>query len=105
MTSKDFNTMLDNRLADIKKVMASKGAEYAAESDDRLHNFKVAARMNDTTAAKALWGMMTKHLVSVTDMIAKDEASDYLINEKIGDCINYFILLEAIFRDKLEEQK
>lgn len=98
MKTEDFNTLLEYRLAESKAVLASKAKEYA--TDDRLHNFKVAASVNNTTPAKALWGMASKHLVSVMDIInSKQPYSDDHIDEKLGDLINYLILLEAVLKD------
>ena len=58
--------------------------------------------MNNETVAEALWGMNSKHIVSVIDMVeGKLPINERNINEKIGDSINYLILLEAIFRENL----
>lgn len=95
----EFESILAKRLSQIAVVLGGKAKEYAQDGD-RLYNFKVAARMNDETPAKALWGMATKHLVSVTDLIdGKLERTPEMVDEKIGDMINYLILLEAILKE------
>jgi hypothetical protein len=44
--------------------------------------------------------MATKHLVSVMDMVESgDEYDPEYIYEKIGDMINYLILLEGLLKD------
>jgi len=59
----------------------------------------------NTTPEKALLGMFMKHFVSVLDLIeCPEKATNYLIDEKLGDMINYCILLEACFRERLEER-
>jgi len=47
--------------------------------------------------------MWTKHLVSVIDMIFDfpAEPEESVINEKIGDSINYLILLEALLKENV----
>jgi len=89
-----FNEVLNARLKKIKEVLGSKAIEYA--TDDRMHNFHVAARIANTTREKALFGMMLKHIVSVLDLIEGRNVTPGSINEKIGDTINYLILLEAM---------
>ncbi|MCP4127754.1 MAG: hypothetical protein GY753_11905 [Gammaproteobacteria bacterium] len=84
----------------IKKVLGTKAGEYA-HGGDRLHNFKVAAAVNDVPPEQALWGMATKHLVSVMDLVAgRLVARPEMVDEKIGDMINYLILLEAILKEE-----
>jgi hypothetical protein len=99
MRTDQFNTIVNSRCEKIQKVLVKKAAEYSS-AEDRLHNFKVASRINDETPEKALWGMMTKHLVSILDIVAATRAgrrpSAELRDEKIGDAINYLILLEAL---------
>ena len=99
METKIFDAILKNRIESIQIVLGSKAKEYA-HGDDRLWNFKVAARANGTTQAKALWGMATKHLVSVMDLVTgRLVSSPEMVDEKIGDLINYLILLEAILSE------
>ena len=96
MTNKDFEILLNERLGKIRKVLAIKQKEYA--TDDRLHNFRVAARIMNVPLPQALWGMAMKHLVSIIDIIEGRIEADY--DEKIGDMINYLILLEAALKDE-----
>ena len=100
MDSNMFNEIVNNRIDKIKSVLSSKASEYASE--DRLYNFKVAAQINGCTPKRALWGMASKHLVSVMDLVIdRVQSSEYLINEKVGDMINYLILLEALLMEEL----
>lgn len=102
MTAEQFNHLLDERIEAIRRVLQYKAEEYAS-SKDRLHNFKAAALLQHCTPAQALLGMLSKHLVSVVDMVLTDSLGDKphpdKLNEKIGDAINYLILLEAIFKE------
>jgi hypothetical protein len=105
MTREDFDVIVRNRTNKILKILESKGAEYSGSGEDRLHNFKVAARIDDESPEKALWGMIKKHLVSVIDIINDLDmgilAPKERIDEKIGDTINYLILLEGLLCERL----
>lgn len=95
-----FEDLLKRRLEKIEAVLGTKAKEYAM-GGDRLHNFKTAAAMGQTTPEKALWGMAMKHLVSVTDLIeGRLKNTEAMADEKIGDLINYLILLEAVLNDQ-----
>lgn len=101
MNTETFNTIVKDRVAKIQATLISKAAEYSNDKD-RLHNFKVAARMEEPADSpeSALWGMMRKHLVSVLDIVAATRNGKYpssaMRDEKIGDAVNYLILLEAL---------
>jgi hypothetical protein len=100
MTSEQFESILDKRVASIKTTLSQKAKEYAI--GDRLYNFKRAAELLRTTPQKALLGMLSKHLISVLDLIEGSLPSiESTIDEKIGDTINYFILLEAVLKEQI----
>ena len=99
MNQKEFDELLNQRLAKIKDILQSKGTGYSF-NNDRLHNFKVAARITGESSPQALWGMALKHLVSMEDLIkGRLENTRGNVDEKLGDMINYLILLEALFED------
>ncbi len=102
MRDVEFAELLEARLAATRKVLGSKAAEYAGP-DDRLHNFKRAASITGETPAEACVGMFAKHLVSVLDLVedAKNNQRGRmgLLDEKIGDAVNYLILLEALLKE------
>jgi hypothetical protein len=97
MNKEEFEQVFDYVFTRSQATLVEKAREYA-EDTDRLHNFKVAAALEGRTPEQALWGMHVKHIVSVSDMVRKDEevfnADQW--DEKIGDAINYFILLRAL---------
>lgn len=105
MTQDDFTTLLDARLEKIRATLVSKRAEYAAPSDV-LHNFKKGAAMLRCRPATVLVGYLTKHLVSIFDIVdeietgAIREGRERQIDEKVGDALVYLILLEAIIMEK-----
>jgi hypothetical protein len=99
MNDATFDDIVYKRIEKIKTVLAGKAKEYA--KGDRLYNFKRAAKILNSTPESALLGMLMKHLVSVIDLVEGEDSPELdLVNEKIGDAINYLILLEAIFTEK-----
>jgi len=105
MQSSEFNQIVENRLKKTQQVLVKKAGEYAQEGD-RLHNFRAAMGLTGKSMRETLGGMMLKHTVSIYDMINTPE-TDYpqeLWDEKIGDHINYLLLLEAVVEDEKQER-
>ena len=93
MLTKEFEKIVNLRLALCRDTLTRK-------AEDRLHNFKVAAQMQDVTPVQALAGMMAKHTVSIYDMCTSGDAYPPEVwAEKIGDSINYLLLLDALVRE------
>ena len=93
-----YELAIDDMITHCQQTLVSKHKEYANEDD--FHNFNSAAILQDITPEQALMGMMAKHIVSVCDLI-NDEAegrqiSEDLWREKIGDNINYLLILWAM---------
>ncbi len=105
MNAKTFTKLVVNRMERCEEVLCSKAEEYASNTD-RLHNFVVAGRARGLDPVTALDGMMMKHLVSVWDIIDWMETdknyvpSVALVNDKLGDVINYVLLLEGLIEDR-----
>ena len=98
MTATEFERLFEEQVERSRMVLVNKASEYA--TDDRLHNFKVAAALEGKTPEQALAGMMAKHTVSVYDMAESGLAYPIeLWQEKITDHINYLFLLNAIVRE------
>lgn len=104
MTKQDFDILVQQRVQKIQQTLIEKGKEYQ-RNEDPLHNFNVASKLGNTTREKALWGFALKHYVSFMDMMNDVEQGNFpkeeRIDEKIGDLINYLILCEASFKDRL----
>jgi hypothetical protein len=102
MTPQDFDKLVERRVELIKSVLKSKAVEYAY--GDRLSNFNRAADTLGTTKEKALVGMWIKHIISILDIVDSGATpTKAMIEEKIGDAINYLILLEACYADRKAE--
>ena len=98
MTATEFERIFEEQVERSRIVLGNKASEYATE--DRLHNFRVAAALEGKTPEQALAGMMAKHTVSVYDMA--ESGMPYPIElwqGKITDHINYLFLLNAIVRE------
>lgn len=101
MKIEQFNEIIEAQIKKSTDVLCVKANEYATE--DRLHNFKVAAELQGGSAKKALAGMMAKHTVSVYDLcMSSSLASREMWNEKITDHINYLLLLRAVIEEELQ---
>lgn len=107
MNAKEFGDLVEERFDQCEKVLNSKGDEYSREGD-RLWNFKRAGEKRNCTPAEALMGMKVKHDVSIDDMVqflgAGVVPSRAQVAEKIGDSINYLLLLEGLIEEERERQ-
>jgi len=105
MTNEKFTTVVDRRISQCKDVLVNKASEYAR--GDRLSNFKKAAGAMKCSPERALIGMLMKHVVSIIDFVDDIEAGKVATreqwDEKIGDSINYHILLDGLITERLEE--
>lgn len=107
MKSTDFEILLNARWKKSVKTLADKGNEYSSDVD-RLHNFKAAGRKRNMTPENALMGIKVKQDVSVDDIVKNLDKgilpSRALMDEKIGDSINYLVLLEALIIERIENE-
>lgn len=101
MKQEQFKKIIDEQVNRSLDILVVKAKEYATE--DRLHNFKVAAGVQGVTPVQALSGMMCKHTVSVYDMCRGGNYSIDMWNEKITDSINYLLLLRALIEEGKNE--
>lgn len=96
MQNDQFNEVIEATLDNAKRVLTRKSEGYSTE-EDRLHNFRTGAALNGITMEQVCWGMATKHIISIRDMVMSGETYDADIwDEKLGDAINYLALLKAI---------
>lgn len=103
MNNAEFDGIVKRRMEAIGSTLLKKQDEYA-KSNDVFHNFHRASAILHVTRQQALMGMASKHLVSVLDMVDKNAEGEFipedLFREKIGDLINYLIILEAMFEEE-----
>lgn len=100
MTAKTFEEIVNEQIKRCLSVLVGKGKEYAPGAD-RLSAFKKAAVIQDCTQLEAALGMMSKHVVSLTDMIhSKGHYTTSRWDEKITDTINYLLIIRAIVEEE-----
>lgn len=105
MNKRDFNDCIKLLFSTCESTLVTKGKEYAPNRD-RLDHFKKAAALLRSTPEKALLGQLTKHLVSIIDMVENPTQYDFpKWTEKIGDSINYLALLYAVVFEEIIEVK
>jgi hypothetical protein len=104
MDNARFQEVLDDQMDKNRTVLSGKALEYASDID-RLSNFKKAAHLNGETQVQALWGMLSKHLVSLSDMVETGNEYPMAVwEEKIGDALNYLYLLKAVVVEEEDEK-
>ncbi len=103
MKNDRFNEIVKETLGTAEEVLCQKSAEYS-RGGDKLHNFRRGGEILNCSPEKALMGMKLKHDISVMDIVNDLDdgslASKELIDEKIGDSINYLLLLKACLYDR-----
>ena len=105
MTREDFSKRVEKRIDLVRQTLLTKHKEYAKD-DNVFRNFDEAAGGLSLhgSSAEVLWSYMTKHLVSIKDIVADNKPVDTsIVSEKIGDVINYLILLEAMLNQQGEK--
>ena len=85
-----------------------KGREYANE-ENAFHNFIKAKGLSfHNCREKIAWEYSVKHLQSIKDIIQEVDKggipSPSAVEEKIGDAINYLILIEAMLQDTIKDR-
>jgi hypothetical protein len=99
MTNQEFNTLVDNQFKYCKQLLDVKGKEYAPDTTDRLSAFKTASHVLHKTPIQALGGQMSKHTISIYELIDNGCTDMALWQEKITDSINYHLLLKALITE------
>ena len=106
MYVEEFNKIVEERFDKIRETLIEKAKEYTVEGGDRFHSFNSAALMNEESVERALWGMLSKHVISVRDICFENTpVTEKLIEEKVGDWIIYGFLLEGILKEKLKNEE
>lgn len=98
MNSVEFENIFEQQVEACRRTLIRKAAEYTGD-EDRLSNFRIAAALQTTNPFDALGGMLAKHVVSIFDLVRKEDPTTVPLevwDEKIGDALNYLILLKAM---------
>lgn len=111
MGNKLFLERADKIFRDCIAVMRTKGTEYMAGDNDRFANFKRIAKKYDIPTELVAAIYLEKHLDSITNFIkqrckggkVKDIIATEPISGRIGDAINYLMLLDGIIEEENHE--
>jgi len=107
MNNDEFEATVELFLGKIRENLVVKAREYA-RGGDRLSNFNTGARIRSKSREEVLWGIATKHLVSVIEMVEDSESgvipSQYMLDEKVGDLATYLTLLYASFQHRINNE-
>lgn len=99
MNADDFKSHVVEFVEKQLDLLLRKNGGYN-DNSDALRNFKVVAVLNHQTPEQALWGMASKHVASIADMISSgQEFSAEIWDEKVGDLLNFMLLLRALVDD------
>jgi len=101
MNYRDFHSVLERRIAQLRDTLESKSAQYSS-GKDKLHNFYKAASFRNRTPADVLMGMVIKHITALDDFVQSSNPVPFeQWDEKIGDIIAYMVLLDAIVSESI----
>ena len=111
MTQEQFDTAVVDQVKHCMELLTAKGREYTQDMEtipelDRLSHFKKAAALMGQSPEQALMGMLSKHLVSISDMCCEKYYyfPKEMWEEKITDSINYLLILRAMIEEEANEQ-
>lgn len=97
----EFEDVINRRIELIKEILASKAEEYSTDTD-RFQNFNEGASLTKQSPERTLWGYAAKHFVSILKMLDDIDKNiplkEEVVDEKLGDSINYLILLEGLMK-------
>ena len=110
MKREEFIKTSEDALMHLMETLKQKGKEYSKEYN-AFANFEngVGVSMCDTRDG-VLWHYMVKHIISIRDIVTDLEiggetrghyTKEY-VDEKIGDNINYLLLLRAMLLERLK---
>ena len=109
MTQFEFKkNIVDQRIEKIKTSLVAKNEEYA-NAINVFSAFERGTEMSlHNTREAVAWELMVKHLSSIQLIVNNQEKHQKLpdvltVDEKIGDAINYLILLEGMLKENVEK--
>lgn len=108
MTESEFYKIYDSAIERISSIVKRKHAEYGEDSD-YFYNFNRGSEILGTHPAGVLAAYMTKHTVSVYDIINEFSRGESVkisqLEEKITDLIVYLLLFEGMVKEKFQNEQ
>ena len=103
MTYKEFQSLLEKRFDKTRETYSKKMNEYATDLDV-FQSFREGVGFSfQNTPEGVAWEYACKHFESIKNIISKcphEVPTDDLLEEKIGDAINYLIILEGLIKER-----
>ena len=101
ITREELNRIFEEVINNSRDVMFSKNREYSRDTN-ALDNFDTSSEEAGITPLQAWAVFFRKHLNSILTYVREGKSySNEDISERITDCINYLVILQAlIIREK-----
>ena len=103
MKEQEFNELLAHLFNNSRNRLLQKSNEFS-RNDDRLHHFKRAAESLRRSPESVLLGEAIKDWILILDMVDDlGQDQNFALNwweEKIGNVVNFMILLLALVRER-----
>lgn len=110
MKSAEFEKHVEQQLENCRSVLINRARNYASR-EDRLANFKTAARRLNVQPETAARWYREKHETAMSqalDTIQEEGATEFRLEtwqEWITDSMNYLILLGALLKDRYTDDR
>ena len=113
MEKSSFNKNIESFFKEANALLNKKNSSYSSKND-ALHNFIEGVKFGAAdTPEKVAYSYLTKHLVSVKDIIfnggvvgAKNASEESkILFEKFADVVNYFAIIYVILLSKSNEKE
>lgn len=99
MTHKKFNNLFQKMVNEEAVIMSTKGKDYTQNSEDKLANFKIAAKEIGIKPEQVIYTHMKKHWAALITYIKTGKLKGEPIESKILDIRNYLALLRALIEE------
>ena len=104
MKSEEFDKQVHEQIKTCLEILTNREPIYAGR-EDRLENFKKAGELQNVNPETALFGMLAKHLIALSDFVIQlQKGIEPFIEgqweEKITDSINYLFLLKGLLKER-----
>lgn len=113
MNIEKFKTETTNFIDNATELLHYKKAKEYSGNHDRLKAFKEAGKLLNCQPETALKGFLTKHIISIYDLLEKLENNSLYIKcnndleiwqEKLTDILNYCLLLWALLTERVSSE-
>ena len=99
MTNEEFLKFMQKEFDKLMELQKVKSSEYTINNFDE--NFEMASKLLNASKEQIALYYMTKHVVSIYDIILNKRNYDKL-DEKINDTIMYLLIINALVKMKKE---